>query len=564
MIMMILILPIIVNSFTINENRIINLSEKPLKHSKYIFFKSNDIPNSFNILNTSSNLKYTNNTSTNTDIDLRLPKNYNGKKIITSRLFSVVKLNQSYTKEIELYEDNSIKDIFDNVANVLKITNDNFNILDINLMYPLLLKDVLFSVQIKDEFLFPLHKFVLGYNFNVKGINLYKFSMNNLKKFQQTILMDISPLQVFTFHIEFSLESFILIKDSNSCFIHKIKFINKIFEILQSDKITLKNDFLSFRIIDYNYLNGYHIIGIEKYGVFIYDSKGQSFKNLTSFEIGNHQQQINLRKMVIDKKKLYILVKSYGIISYSLENFELKCKTVLIHPFIQEMNIQNDNLHVIFEKNDQGDEFYLNAVYNNDELFLKKVILLEMNENFSIDQSTIINDFLILHERSTQSLIAISNKIYSHKNNSVFRMPFYKLNVNQSFKNMFLMSYGENLSGLGLRLSNDNIVIIKKVSIDHQTLKLKFYKSGLFTLKCMSVIDEGSKNYSTIIINASYNVSLTETNYKYLEIYLIIVSLFFILFVIWMIIKGISEKTKIITKEEKPLEDYNPISKSEI
>ena len=31
-----------------------------------------------------------------------------------------------------------------------------------------------------------------------------------------------------------------------------------------------------------------------------------------------------------------------------------------------------------------------------------------------------------------------------------------------------------------------------------------------------------------------------------------------------MIIKGISEKTKIITKEEKPLEDYNPISKSEI
>ena len=68
----------------------------------------------------------------------------------------------------------------------------------------------------------------------------------------------------------------------------------------------------------------------------------------------------------------------------------------------------------------------------------------------------------------------------------------------------------------------------------------------------------------TLGLSANDIVFDTETNYKYLEIYLIIVSLFFILFVIWMIIKGISEKTKIITKEEKPLEDYNPISKSEI
>ena len=562
-IIFLLILPF---SFQICEKTIINLTQNKRNPSDSIssLFKINDsnlsckkdindIP-SINPNNKPINLYI------NEEYNIKLMKHYQDHKIISTVLGNILKNNTVLRNNSVLVSE----EFFNSSTNHLQYDKENKNVIAKFPKGNLSLHDSFYYFIIKDDFLLGLGSSIIGYTKDYKGIRVYNV-MNNYLQFQKEILNDVFPERVYIYQNDETKSYFLLVKSVDKYSVYEIRQNYSFIEQTETN-ITLQNKtIINNKIVTYFFFKGFHYVCFKNFGVQIFDNNGLFVNSLSNLiENNNSNEIVQIKKGILQGDKLYLLIRSYGIVICQLNQTSNmnKCNTVFNHSYIGGVEVESNNIHLFFEGNEDSDEFYLKAGIQGSNLTATKLLLLKQN-GISLKSSIMLDKFIILNDKLTSSLLVVSTDDFSSEKDIIFSIPFYETRMGKfKFKETFILNDQENNQIVGVRLENNAIVFISKIEIDHNKFEIEFNSEGIFEVNLIyEYINETENRIKRFQRKNVFEVNKHESNY-FINIETLFISIFIIITII-VICRRIYHYSQVIDIQKNVTNGYTPTATSD-
>jgi hypothetical protein len=558
-----LILPF---SFQICEKTIINLTQnkRNLSDSISSLFKTNysnlSCNTDLNNLPTINKNDKPLNLIVNEKYYINLMKHHQDHKIVSTFLGNILDNNTILTNNSVLISE----EYFNSSTNDLQYDKENKKVIAKFPKGNLSLHDTFYFFTIKDDFLIGLGLSILGYTKDNKGIRVYNV-MNNYLHLEKEILKEVFPQRVFIYHNDETKSYFLLVKSVDYYSIYEVRQNNAFTE--ETDTIiTIQNKtIINNKIVNYIFFKGFHYLCFKNLGIQIFDKNGLLVNSLSNLiENNNSNEIVQIKKAILQGDKLYLLIRFYGIVICQMNQNSIinKCNSVFNHPYIGGVEVALNYIHLFFEGNEDNDEFYFKTGYEESNLKGTKLLLLRQN-GISLKSSIMLDKFIILNDKFTNSLVVISTDNFSTEKDIIFSIPFYETSIGRfKFKETFKLNDIENNPIVGVRLENDAIVFISKIDIDHNKLEIEFNSEGKFeVILIYEYIDQTEGRIKRIQSKNMIEVKKLESNY-YINIETLFVLIFIIITVI-VIGRRIYHYSQVIDIQKNVTNGYTPTATSD-